>query len=132
MPSKLRPPKTTMEHVVKWLGVDLSGDLGDWTIYRTRRGKIVFFPRSPPKEPASPKQIAQRLRFSTSMANWVATSATVKSQWEQVTLRLSVCATGHNLYLSCAMNPDRRQVASQLTRVLKLTGISLSAPTYVP
>lgn len=119
-----------MARVVKLLGLDLSGDLGDWTIYRTRRGKIVYFPRSPPKEPASAKQLAQRLRFSTAMAHWVADGS--KHDWERVSLLLSVCATGHNLYLSCAMNPDRRQVTAQLARVHTITGISLSVPTYVP
>jgi len=132
MPSDLRPPRKDLERILSYIGVDYGGDLGDWTVYRTRNGKPVFFPIAPPKPPGSPLQIAQRQRFKTALSNWKSLSQAVKAQWEQTTNICSICATGMNLWISLSLNPNTAQVAAQLARANAKTGYHLTAPAYVP
>lgn len=110
------------------LGRTIRGDVGDFTLYTTKRGKLVWFPISPPKKPPSSAQLLARGRFTTAQRQWAALSKTLKAEWETLVLRNSLCMTGQNLYISLAINPD----PNALTTANKRAGLSLSAPTPVP
>jgi len=84
-------------------GLIVSGDVGDFTIYTDRFGKKVTFPKSPPKEPPTPFQVALRTRFKTAQANYMALSDVAKADWELLVQRTHLCMTGQNLYISVSM-----------------------------
>lgn len=109
------------------LGMHTSGDLGPLTIYQTKRGKIVAFPKAPPKCPPTPAQNTQRYRFRTAIANWKLLSDSQRLSYEQVTLRLSLCMTGLNLWIHVSIVHD----FNLLDTLQHQTGIFLSKPPGV-
>lgn len=123
-PAKLRYPMTFSRAV---LGLQVAGDLGELTYYTTRRGKVVAYPISPPKELPSPAQIVCRQRFRDAQAAWSALSAEDKARWEAASLKGSCPATGQNLYMSAALT-ESAWVATLSTQ----TGIPLTPPDHVP
>jgi hypothetical protein len=97
-----------MAWTVPWqeMGLIVSGDIGDLTIYTDRRGRKVPFPKSPPKDPPSPDQVRCRTAFRDAQASWASLSKAEKAALEQMTLVLSIPATGQNVYISAIMRGD--------------------------
>ena len=104
------------------LGTWVGGDLGDFTLYTTRRRKLVWYPRAPPSSPPTVAQRRQRDRFTLAVQRWRALAASEHAQWESLALQLGLVATGHNLYLHLALNFDAQawEVAVLKTRTLLL------------
>jgi hypothetical protein len=117
-----------MEAFASMFGVEFSGDIGDWTCYRTKHGHPTFFLRAPPMEPPSPSQIVQRNRFKTAQHNWKLQTATVKRNWELLTLKSSLCLTGQNLWISCSLNDQSPLVAYLSAKA----GVTVSSPPLIP
>ena len=109
----------------EWLGLTVSGDFGDVTIYTDRFGHKVFFPRSPPKEPPTARQTLQRGRFRSAVQAYMALTKAEKLAWELITKKSSCCLTGQNLYIKIALTHQY----DALTTLRKQTGISVSNPT---
>lgn len=103
------------------LGLNVSGDLGPWTIYTDRYGKKIAFPISPPKEPPTNPQLWQRNRFRAAQALWSVLDDGAKASLEEACRRLSFAFTGQNLFISCLLRSDwtgYRTVAAQSGLVL--------------
>lgn len=83
-----------------------AGDLGDITLYQTKRGKIVAFPRIKPDKPASPAQKTQRYRFAQAMASWHNLTSAERAAYDLATHRLSICMTGLNLWIHFSLKWD--------------------------
>jgi hypothetical protein len=128
MPNKLQPPKPDIRAFFSLMGLQYSGDVGDYTTYRTRHGRPVFFLRAPPAKPPSPLQVTQRARFSTAQGNWSLLGSEEKANWELICLKLSICVTGQNLYLHHALVRDTPTLQSAMNQ----TNVNVSIPTYVP
>jgi hypothetical protein len=128
----MRVPSPNVTALVRDLGQLLatyvSGDLGDLTLYTSKTGKIVAYPRTKPCKPPTRLQQIQRNRFRLAQHNWELEPVNVKVRWEQATLLLSLDITGQNAYISQALSPD----PDSLTFVLKRTGIVLIPPFPVP
>lgn len=93
---------------VPWqlMGLEVSGDIGDLTIYTDRFGKKVAYPKAPPKEPPSFLQIIQRQRFADGQAAWMALDPDEKDALERATKKVSAPLTGQNLFISTYMRAD--------------------------
>lgn len=91
---------------ISMLGLQVSGDLGGLTIYTDRFGKKIFFPKSPPKEPASYMQMIQRFTFADAQELWSELSDDEKLNLEDATKRTSAPLTGQNLFISAYMRDD--------------------------
>jgi hypothetical protein len=122
------PSKADMEQLCSMFGFEFSGDIGDWTCYRTYRGRPVFFLRAPPMEPPSPLQVIQRNRFITAQRNWKAASPAIKRNWESLTLKSSLCLTGQNLWISFSL-VDRSEF---LPGLMRKAGVTVTYPPFVP
>jgi len=85
------------------LALRISGDCGGITYYTDRFGRTISFPAAPPKKPASPKQIACRLRFRWSVQAWNELTPLEKKFYEDCTQRLSLCLTGCSLWISLCL-----------------------------
>lgn len=109
------------------MGMHVAGDVGPLTIYTTKRGKIVAFPRSPPHKAPSPAQNTQRYRFRSAILNWKLLTDDQRAAYEQTTLRLSMCLTGLNLWIHVALVHD----FSLLDTLHSQSGIYLTPPPAV-
>lgn len=88
------------------LGLSLSGDVGDFTLYTDKFHRIIAFPRSPPKVPASPRQLFCRQRWRNACDTWNEQPPEIKAKWELLTLRANMCMTGNGLWMKMSLNPD--------------------------
>ncbi len=91
-----------MAWTVPWnyIGLEVSGDVGNLTIYTNKNGKKVAFPKSPPKEPPSERQVNQRLKFKNGQKAWTNLTDQVKSNLEEATKKVNAPLTGQNIYIS--------------------------------
>lgn len=88
------------------LGLHVAGDLGAVTLYQTKRGKIVAFPRTKPDKKPSASQNLQRYRFMRAMHTWQALTDDQQEEYERTTNVLSLCATGANLWIHLCLTHD--------------------------
>lgn len=109
------------------LGFQVSGDIGGLTIYTDRFGKKVAFPKSPPKEPASDRQLQQRLRFREAQQEWKALANQVKKNLEDMCRKANVPMTGQNIWIHTAMRHD----FTAYQTLQNQTGITVPEPNPV-
>jgi len=103
------------------LGFRVTGDLGPWTFYTSASKSLVFFPRMPAKEPASPAQITQREKFATAGAQWAQLSEEKRREWERAARRAGVRATGYNLFTYLVATGRKRTIQT----IERQSGIAL-------
>lgn len=106
------------------LGLVVSGDLGDLTIYTDRFGKKVVFPKSPPKDPPSAAQVVQRQRFADAQAAYMSLTHEEKTAYENLALAASLCATGQNLFIHVSLTRAWQFLAT----LQRQWGIDVPAP----
>lgn len=109
-------------------GFEVSGDIGPLTVYTDRFGKKVAFPKSPPKEPASPLQVQQRARFRAAQSEYTSLTEEQKKAYEDLTKAASLCMTGQNLFIHVAL----RNSFALLTTLQRQWSITVTTPTYQP
>jgi hypothetical protein len=103
------------------LGFSCTGDVGPWTMYTSTRRQIVFYPRMPALNPASPKQMTQRAKFTSAALGWRALTAPQRAQYELATRRGSLRLTGYGLWVhfrTTSDNATRATIARQTRTVL--------------
>jgi len=105
-------PHQTSTHLYTVLGFVIWGDLGPTTIYRNKRGKVVFFDKTWPHKPPSPAQLIQRQRFIDAATAWQALTATQRNTWERVTKRASLCCHGYDLFVHWFLTNDDHAIAT--------------------
>ena len=96
---------------------DIAGDVGDFTVWTTQRGKQVWIKRAPPDKPPSNKQFKQRARFRKAMENWRLVSPEDRALWNEIGFRLGICASGMNLHMSLGLNPDHENFMAVTTKL---------------
>lgn len=106
------------------LGMEISGDLGDYTLWRTRRGKIVCYPRTVPGKPPSPPQQAHRLHFAESVRRWHQLTPQQKADYERMANASSLCMTGHNLWIRWTFAGSRAEAET----LMRTAGVSVPLP----
>lgn len=74
------------------------GDFGELTMYTSKRGKVIIFTKTYPKEPASEDQTTQRNKMTAAAIAWKALTHTARAQWELASLRASLCMHGYDLW----------------------------------
>lgn len=115
---------------VPWnlIGLQVSGDVGGFTVYTDRYGQKVVFPKSPPEEPPSEKRIAQRNRFKLAQEDWQSLDQQTKADLEEMCRRASVPLTGQNLWIHSALTND----ADAMRTLMDQTGITTPVPEFIP
>lgn len=106
------------------LGMHIAGDLGPLTLYQTKRGKVVAFPRAPPKSPPTAAQQLQRFRFRRTVETWHDLSDLQRDSYQQAVNACSLCMTGMNLWIHFCLcwNP------AFFATVQRQAGLSLFPP----
>jgi len=117
-------PQQTPTHLFSYFGFVVWGDFGPITMYRSTRGKIVWFAKTWPDKPASPLQQQQRDRLTAAAAQWTALADAQRAQWELATHRGSLCMTGYNLFMHWKLTQD----ASAIRTLERQTRTTLLPP----
>lgn len=102
----------TLDHLFCALGFVIWGDLGHTTIYRDKQGKVVFFEKTWPHKPPSPKQVVQRARFIEAAQAWQELTRPEQFQWNLATKRASLCCHGYDLFLHWYLTSDAAEIAT--------------------
>jgi len=85
------------------LGFRVMGDVDGITVYTDKLGRKINYKKAPPLEPASPAQRRLRDRFAAAVNAWKNLTDEEKANLELAVTRTSLCLTGQNLYVSCAL-----------------------------
>lgn len=109
------------------LGLNISGDIGGYTMYQDRWRRLEVYPRSPPEVPCSAAQRRRRYQFAVAVQNWRDASEAVRQAYERASLKASLMATGHNLWI----RESFRQDAGELATLEAHTGEVLPLPPAV-
>jgi len=108
------------------MGMVAWGDIGPFTMYKNKNGKVVVFLKTIPGKPASELQTHYRNRFAAGCILWQMLSPSERDDWNLATSRLSIPLTGHNLFLSFILRPDDQALAT----INRQSGIDLANPHY--
>jgi len=115
----------TKPNLISLYGLNIQGDLGGMTAYRSARQRFTWFAATTPKIAASIPQAAQRLKWAQAAALWSAMSEQDKNQWRDATRKARLCITAYNLWIHALTTP----AADLLATIARKTGITLSTRT---
>lgn len=101
---------TPTSHILNYLGLRPTGDLGPLTGYTSKRGKLVWFLKAPPTCPPSVWQTSQRNKFRLAALAWNALSDAERQQWHLAEQRGPLNITGYNLYIYWTLTGDDHAV----------------------
>ena len=117
-------PHQTLTKLYTLFGFIAWGDIAEITIYRSRRGKMVWFPKTYPDKPPSPDQLTQRQKFTDAAQDWQSLTEDQRNKWDLVTRKASLCMTGYNLYVHWHIFQDDDSIHT----LEHQTGITLLSP----
>jgi len=103
------------------LGIWPGGDLGPYTIYTTRRRGVVWFPRSPPKQPPNYLQRRHRNKWRFAARAWSASTIAIRQAWSNAARLARLTISGYNLFIFYEVTKNR----SIIETVERQTGITL-------
>ena len=81
------------------LGLQLQGDVGPYTCYRSARHKLVMFAKAPPHKPPSQLQAWHRARWSMAARAWKALRPAHRDRWRLAAKRERLVVGGYNLFI---------------------------------
>ena len=113
---------------LRFLGFNATGDLGPLTAYTSRRHGTVWFPKSPPLEPASAWQIHHRDRFRLAAQAWRLLDDTIRQDWARAARRARLYISGYNLWVFFQLTRDVRK----LRTIERQSGQRLLVPGTYP
>jgi len=119
-----------MAFTIPWqlMGTTVQGDFADLTIYTDRFNRKIAYRKEHSTKPRSAAQQLQSLRFKLAQSAWKALSPGEKRNLELATLRLSMCLTGQNLFISAAM----RNMTTAYATVARQANLPLPALPAIP
>jgi len=102
--------KTGTDKILTLLGFKVQGDLGPITCYTSKRNKVVWYLKAPPKEPPSEHQIANRLAFANYANCWNEINADQKKIWNTIAERAHLRISGFNLFMYFYLTGDEQAI----------------------
>lgn len=113
--------------IFQFLGVLTNGDLGPFTFYTSRRGRLVFFPKSWPKDPATFHQTLYRNRWKHAAIRWRGLSQDLRRDWERMAKRAHLTISGYNLFMFYILGKGTK-VVETIQRVAHMNVIDDTGP----
>lgn len=103
---------TPTTHILSYLGLRPTGDLGPLTAYTSKRGKHVWFLKAPPTCPPTVWQTRQRNKFRLAARAWRALSDAERNEWHRAETRGKLNITAYNLYVYWTLTRDDRAICT--------------------
>jgi hypothetical protein len=120
--------KTLPPAIYQYLGVLTNGDFGPYTFYTSRRGNLVFFPKTWPKDPATYHQSLNRDRWRAAGVRWRSVTQQTRDLWSLMARRANLTITGYNLFVYYIIGKNVKVIET----IQRNTGIDVITPTGDP
>ncbi len=117
--------KTGTNKMLNMLGFKVQGDLGAITCYTSKRDRVVWFLKAPPKEPPSDEQVLQRDSFRRIGIEWSKLSGDEKDRWEEIAVKAHLRISGYNLFSYWMLKADLAAIKT----IVRQTGLDLPLPS---
>jgi len=104
-----------------------NGDLGPYTFYTSSRKRLVVFPKTWPKDPATYHQTLYRNRWRHAALRWQSLPAEVRLRWKVMARRANLTITGYNLYIVYILGKGTKTVET-IQRQTRLNVIDETGP----
>lgn len=108
-------------NILPLMGLNPAGDIGPYTVFRTRRSGVVWFPRAPPKMAPSYLQRRNRNTWSFAARVWSGSTPDDRQNWMDAARRAQLSISGYNLFIFYQVTKDR----SVIETIQRKTGIVL-------
>lgn len=102
--------KTPQRAALSLMGLNIQGDIGPWTCYRSRHKRFVMFLKAPPKQPPSLYQRLNHDRWKAAAEFWRHLTDSARSSWRQLAVAARLRITGYNLFVYWFVTGDRAAV----------------------
>jgi hypothetical protein len=112
-----------IDPLLTMLGMAVSGDLGDLTMYTRRDGRLVWFPSTRPAKPPSPPQARARAALRYAATSWQRMTPWQKQRWNKATDAMSLTLTGYNSWVHYYLKADEHY----RRRLERASGINLKS-----
>jgi len=99
-----------IDKYINFLGFKVQGDIGPITCYTSKKGKIVWYLKAPPKEPPSEHQTMNRIAWAESAIMWRMLDPEERTVWKEIARRANLRITGFNLFTYYQMTKDIRPI----------------------
>lgn len=109
-------------------GLTIRGDVGPYTCWTSKAGRIVVATKNPPDEPPSPLQQKQRARFGAAMDRWSHQTPSARQAWNTAATANSLPMSGVNLFIQFSFTQNLDALAS-INRIARTT---LTLPDPLP
>jgi len=122
--------KTLKPSIFQFLGTTTNGDMGPWTFYKSRRGKLVIFPKTWPKDPATYHQKLNRDKFRHAAVRWRSLSPAQRDDWKNLARKANLTISGYNLFLHyiCGKGTGTVETCQRLTGIDVITATGPPLP----
>lgn len=112
----------------QFIGTNTNGDLGPYTFYTSHRKRLVVFPKSWPKDPATYHQTLYRNRWRHAALRWRNLTPETRTLWESLSKRGNCTVTGYNLYIFYILGKGTKVIQT----LQRNTGVDVITPTGPP
>lgn len=109
------------------IGLLVTGDIGDVTIYTDRWGRKIAFDKAPPLEPPSAIQLWQWQRWRSAIDAWRSLAPDQKLAYSAAARRVKALANGPSLWIYLCFRQDH----GEWKTICRVTRISLVQPPLV-
>jgi len=88
-------------------GLNIQGDFGGLTCYKSARHRFTWFLATSPKVPASPAQQNIRLRWTAIARIWRNAPPTTRCEWNFAARAANLKISGYNLFVHAHATQDQ-------------------------
>jgi len=120
--------KNMAPHIFQFLGYVTNGDAGPYTFYTNKQGKLVFFPKTWPKDPATYHQKLNRDKWRHAAVRWRALEQCTRADWASLAKRCHLTISGYNLFIFYITGKGTRVVET----CQRISNIDVITPTGPP
>ncbi len=114
---------------ISLLGFRPWGDLGGMTAYTTKRGRVVWFLKSPPRKRPSPAQLQARNSIKLAAQAWRGLTQQERLDWKHSLEMVGSPIIGYHAWVRYCRNRDQ----APLNTMERHTGIKLvTTPASLP
>ena len=106
------------------LGFQVSGDIGDFTLWTDRYHRVTVIPAAPPLDAPTALQVWQWDRWRHSLDVWNSLAADERACYSRAVRLLNLCCTGPSLWLFCSLKRN----LSYWRTIQRQCGLPLSQP----
>lgn len=120
--------RTIAPSIWQYFGLVTNGDLGPYTFYRSKRGRLVVFLKTWPADPATYHQQINRNRWRHAATRWRGLGADTRKLWKILATAANLSISGYNLYMHYITGHGTETVKT----CQRLTNIDVITPTGPP